>query len=110
MANDRKLITTYRGGPLQSSIPVTETSDPQPKPFHILSTTFLKGNEVLVNFSDGSAAIFEAEELEKLRPKPKQMFAIWPLGAEAPVVMEPPRSGITAPELDHSLVLDSAVA
>jgi hypothetical protein len=110
VANDRKLMTTYRGGPLQSSIPVPESSDSRGKPFHILSTTFLEGTEVLVSFSDGSAAIFEAEELEKLRPKPKQMFAMWPLGADAPVVLEPAKSGALAPELDHSLVLDSAVA
>ena len=37
------------------------------KPFHILTTKFLEDNEVLVHFSDGTAAIFEAEELEKLR-------------------------------------------
>jgi hypothetical protein len=41
------------------------------KPLHIITTRFLDGNEVLVGFSDGTAAIFEAEELEKLRPRPK---------------------------------------
>lgn len=41
------------------------------KTLHIISTNFLEGNEVFVGFSDGSAAIFEAEELEKLRPVPK---------------------------------------
>ncbi|MGD0798305.1 MAG: hypothetical protein ABR910_11330 [Acidobacteriaceae bacterium] len=30
-------------------------------------------NEVLVHFSDGTGAIYEAEELEKLRPAPKYM-------------------------------------
>ena len=41
------------------------------KPLHIVDTTFLDGNEVLVSFSDGTAAVYEAEELEKLRPAPK---------------------------------------
>jgi hypothetical protein len=41
------------------------------KTMHIVATSFLDGNEVLVRFSDGTAAIFEAEELEKLRPRPK---------------------------------------
>ena len=41
------------------------------RPLHIVSTSFLKDNEILVSFSDGSGAIFEAEELEKLRPVPK---------------------------------------
>jgi hypothetical protein len=44
------------------------------KTLHIITTSFLDGDEVLVNFSDGTAAIFEAEELEKLRPAPKQTF------------------------------------
>jgi hypothetical protein len=33
----------------------------------------LEGDDVLVRFSDGSAAIYEMDELEKLRPAPKQM-------------------------------------
>jgi hypothetical protein len=37
-----------------------------------LTTSYLEGDEVLVGFSDGTAAIYEAEELEKLRPTPKQ--------------------------------------
>ncbi len=44
------------------------------KPLHIIATDPLQGNEVLVRFSDGSAAIYEAEELEKLRPTPKQLL------------------------------------
>jgi hypothetical protein len=44
----------------------------------IISTSFLAGNEVLVGFSDGSAAIYDAEELEKLRPAPKQRMPAWP--------------------------------
>jgi hypothetical protein len=42
------------------------------RPLHIISTKFLEGNEVLVGFSDGTSAIYEAEELEKLRPARKQ--------------------------------------
>jgi hypothetical protein len=45
------------------------------KALHIVTTSFLEGNEVLVSFSDGTSAIYEAEELEKLRPKPKQVLA-----------------------------------
>jgi len=44
------------------------------KPLHIIQTKFLEGNEVLVHFSDGSSALYEAEELEKLRPSAKKMF------------------------------------
>jgi hypothetical protein len=52
----------------------SEESKCTPKPLHILTTSFLEGNDVLVGFSDGTAAIFEAEELEKLRPTPKQIL------------------------------------
>jgi hypothetical protein len=48
-----------------------------PKQIHIIATSFLDGNEVLVRFSDGTAAIFEAEELEKLRPAPKRRLQTW---------------------------------
>jgi hypothetical protein len=41
------------------------------KALHIIETRFLAGDEVLLQFSDGSSAIYEAEELEKLRPEPK---------------------------------------
>jgi hypothetical protein len=44
------------------------------KALHIVTTSFLEGNEVLVSFSDGTQAIYEAEELEKLRPTPKLML------------------------------------
>jgi hypothetical protein len=40
---------------------------------HIIDTIFMDDNEVLVHFSDGTGAIYEAEELEKLRPAPKYM-------------------------------------
>jgi hypothetical protein len=42
---------------------------------HILATSALAGDEVLVHFSDGSSAIYEMEELEKLRPTPKKVYA-----------------------------------
>jgi hypothetical protein len=32
------------------------------------------GTDVLVHFSDGSSAIYEMEELEKLRPTAKKIF------------------------------------
>lgn len=41
---------------------------------HILSTSPVGQNEVLVSFADGSSAIYEAEELEKLRPTPKKII------------------------------------
>ena len=60
------------------SIPIRPRAISTRKPMLITSTSFLDGNEVLVNFSDGTAAIFDAEELEKLRPAPKQTLAAWP--------------------------------
>jgi len=47
------------------------------KPLHIISTSFLEGTEVLVRFSDGTAAVYEAEELEKLRPTRKRTLRSW---------------------------------
>ena len=81
---------------------------PDRKPFHILTTKFLEGNEVLVSFSDGTAAIFEAEELEKLRPIPKRMLPCAPLEHESPVVMEPAIAAAMEPE--PRFILDEAVA
>jgi hypothetical protein len=43
------------------------------RPLHIIDTQFLDGNDVLLQFSDGSSAVYEAEELEKLRPAPKSI-------------------------------------
>ena len=80
------------------------------KPFHILTTKFLEGNEVLVSFSDGTAAIFEAEELEKLRPIPKRMLPCAPREHESPVVMAPAVTAVSAPEPEPRFVLDEAVA
>jgi hypothetical protein len=45
-----------------------------PSLFHILSTSTLEGSEMLVTFADGSSAVYDAEELEKLRPTPKRVF------------------------------------
>jgi hypothetical protein len=57
---------------VQSSKSTAETPLSAQKQIHIIATSFLEGNEVLVRFSDGTAAIYEAEELEKLRPAPKR--------------------------------------
>lgn len=57
---------------MQPPTPITEKLLSLRKTLHIVQTSFLDGDEVLVRFSDGSAAIYEAEELEKLRPAPKQ--------------------------------------
>jgi hypothetical protein len=57
---------------LQSSTPFSAR-----KPLHIIATSFLDGDEVLVRFSDGTGAIYEAEELEKLRPAPKRKLQGW---------------------------------
>jgi hypothetical protein len=59
-----------------SSTPISEKVGIARKPLHIIATDSLRGNEVLVRFSDGSAAIYEAEELEKLRPTPKQTLPV----------------------------------
>ena len=80
------------------------------KPFHILTTKFLEGNEVLVHFSDGTAAIFEAEELEKLRPTPKRMLPCSPKEHQSPVVMEPAVADASMVEPERPYVLDEAVA
>ena len=101
---DRKLIATHRGGPLQSSASVLGTERPERKPFHILSTRFLEGNDVLVQLSDGTAAIFEIDELEKLRPKPKQILATTPIHATEPAILD------LVSSTPDPLVLDSAVA
>ena len=58
------------------SAPISEKVSIARKPLHIIATDSLHGNEVLVRFSDGSSAIYEAEELEKLRPTPKQMLPV----------------------------------
>jgi len=42
------------------------------KLLHILTTDRLDEDEVLVRFSDGTTAVFESAELEKLRPRRKE--------------------------------------
>ena len=58
--------------------PIAPTAFSSRKLLLIISTKFLKGNEVLVGFSDGSSAIYDAEELEKLRPAPKHTMPAQP--------------------------------
>jgi hypothetical protein len=57
---------------MPSSSPIFDKAKYARKPLHIVTTSFLEGDEVLVEFSDGTAAIYAAEELEKLRPTPKR--------------------------------------
>ena len=40
----------------------------------IVSTSLLADDDVLVNFADGTSAIYAMEELEKLRPTAKKVF------------------------------------
>ena len=47
---------------MTSSTPISEKMGFARKPLHIIATDSLHGNEVLVRFSDGSAAIYEAED------------------------------------------------
>jgi hypothetical protein len=56
---------------MTSSTPTLNPVASARKPLHLITTRFLEGNEVFVGFSDGTAAIYAVEELEKLRPKPK---------------------------------------
>jgi hypothetical protein len=105
-----KLKTVYRGGALLSSTIAVPAGSSDRKPFHIVTTKFLEGNEVLVQFSDGTAAIFEAEELEKLRPTPKRMLPCAPREHQSPVVMGPAIAAAAANEAERPLVLDEAVA
>ena len=60
---------------MKSSAPTLNPVGYARKALHIITTRFLEGNEVFVRFSDGTAAIYEVEELEKLRPKPKHTLA-----------------------------------
>ena len=56
-----------------SPIPIRPVQQLPPL-FHILSTSALEGSEMLVTFADGTSAVYDAEELEKLRPKPKRVI------------------------------------
>ena len=68
---------------MSSSTPTLQGDLPR-KTLHIVTTSFLQDNEVLVRFSDGTAAIYEAEELEKLRPRVKQKLPNQPHGGDQP--------------------------
>ena len=57
-----------------TKMPIPEEVMRARKTLHIVSTKLLEGNEVLVGFSDGTGAIYEADELEKLRQRPKRTF------------------------------------
>ena len=73
---------------MQSSIPNSLKALGARKPLHIVATNFLDDHNVLVGFSDGTAAIYEPEELEKLRPAQKTTLPAWPSsapGGEAPL-------------------------
>ena len=110
MHNNGKFKTVFRGGALLSSSASVTAGTSDRKPFHILTTKFLEGDEVLVQFSDGTAAVFEAEELEKLRPVPKRMLPCTPKEHQSPVVMEPAAAAAPAKESERPLVLGGAVA
>jgi hypothetical protein len=69
---------------VQSLTPIANKMMSSRKPLHILQTDFLDGDDVMLHFSDGTAAIYEAEELEKLRPIPKQVIP-----ANAPAEEQP---------------------
>jgi len=109
---ERKLMTKYRGGVLLSTSADSSPGRSGRKTFHILTTKSLEANEVLVQFSDGSAAIFEAEELEKLRPTPKRMLPCAPNEHETTVMPQPAitAASSTIPEPESPLILGEAVA
>ena len=109
--NERKLETVIRGGTLLSSTTAAFSSGRSDrKPFHIVTTKFLEGNEVLAHFSDGTAAIFEVEELEKLRPTPKRVLPCAVKEHHTTVMMEPPAAAASINDRDDPLILDEAVA
>jgi hypothetical protein len=70
---------------MQSLTPIADKMISTRKPLHIIQTDFLDGEDVMLYFSDGTAAIYEAEELEKLRPAPKQVIPANAPAEEQPV-------------------------
>jgi len=46
---------------------------PATRLLHIINTDRFHEDEILVRFSDGTTAIYESEELEKLRPRRKDL-------------------------------------
>jgi hypothetical protein len=95
---------------LQSSPHDGQLAHPDRKPLHILATKALGADQILVHYSNGSAAIFEAEELEKLRPVPKQIFATLPDDLVAPAANEPVFTVTATPDRERPLVLGGALA
>jgi hypothetical protein len=63
--------------PFPNRFEETERSMSLPRLLHIVNTDF-RDDEVLVRFSDGTSAVYDAEELEKLRPRRK--YIEQPLG------------------------------
>ncbi len=49
---------------------------PATRLLHIVHTDHVRDGETLVKFADGTSAIYETEELEKLRPRRKQVFEL----------------------------------
>ena len=94
----------YRGETLLSS-----PHDGKAMPLHIVSTHLLADGHVLARYSNGSGAIFEEEELEKLRPVPKKILATAP---DPPIALPtlPVRTDASSPvvEAEQPLVLRPA--
>jgi hypothetical protein len=44
---------------------------PAGRVLHIIATDFSRDGEVVARFADGTFAVFQSEELEKLRPRRK---------------------------------------
>jgi len=110
LMHDRKLETNPRGETLLSSPLDGQTTHPDRRPLHILATKTLSDDHVLVHYSDGSGALFETEELEKLRPIPKQVFSSIPHDLVVPATPAPVFAVTSTPEPEHPLVLGQAVA
>ncbi len=46
---------------------------PASRVLHIVATDSYRDGEIVVRFADGTTAIYQSEELEKLRPRRKDM-------------------------------------
>ena len=95
---------------LLSSSVLSSAASATRRPFHIVNTMLLAGDEVLVQYSDGSAALFEADELEKLRPTPKQVYASVPEQLPLATSAEPVYAATPSTEPDRPLVLGGVLA
>lgn len=76
-------------------------------PLHIVGTRTLPDHHILVQYSDGSGAIFEPEELEKLRPVPREVLASLPEELAVPIFTSLSFKRATS---DRTLVLDEVLA